>query len=46
MYRRVAVRNSEKVALILGLSGTGKTTTTFRQQLDSLPVQDGFVAIQ
>ncbi len=39
------VGGSEKVALILGLSGTGKTTTTFRQQLDSLPVQDDFVAL-
>jgi phosphoenolpyruvate carboxykinase (ATP) len=35
----------EKCALIIGLSGTGKTTTTFRQQLDSLPVQDDFVAL-
>ncbi len=39
------VNGFEKVALILGLSGTGKTTTTFRQQLDSLPVQDDFVAL-
>lgn len=31
--------------LIIGLSGTGKTTTTFRQQLGSLPVQDDFVAL-
>lgn len=31
--------------LIIGLSGTGKTTTTFRQQAGSLPVQDDFVAI-
>ncbi len=35
----------EKAALIIGLSGTGKTTTTFRQQLGSLPVQDDFVAL-
>lgn len=35
----------EKSALIIGLSGTGKTTTTFRQQLGSLPVQDDFVAL-
>jgi phosphoenolpyruvate carboxykinase (ATP) len=35
----------EKCALIIGLSGTGKTTTTFRQQLGSLPVQDDFVAL-
>lgn len=31
--------------LIIGLSGTGKTTTTFRQQLGSLAVQDDFVAL-
>lgn len=31
--------------LIIGLSGTGKTTTTFRQQANSLPVQDDFVAL-
>ncbi len=36
---------TEKVALIIGLSGTGKTTTTFRRQLASLPVQDDFVAL-
>jgi phosphoenolpyruvate carboxykinase (ATP) len=35
----------EKSALIIGLSGTGKTTTTFRQQLGSLPVQDDFVGL-
>jgi len=39
------IGGEEKVALILGLSGTGKTTTTFRQQLGSLPVQDDFVAL-
>ena len=39
------VGGRERVALILGLSGTGKTTTTFRQQLGSLPVQDDFVAL-
>lgn len=39
------VDGRERVALILGLSGTGKTTTTFRQQLGSLPVQDDFVAL-
>ncbi|HSF84142.1 MAG TPA: phosphoenolpyruvate carboxykinase [Acidimicrobiia bacterium] len=39
------VDGEEKVALILGLSGTGKTTTTFRQQLGSLPVQDDFVGL-
>ena len=35
----------DKVALIVGLSGTGKTTTTFRQQNNSLPVQDDIVAL-
>lgn len=35
----------ERVFLIVGLSGTGKTTTTFRQQNESLPVQDDFVAL-
>lgn len=35
----------EKVALIVGLSGTGKTTTTFTRQNDSLPVQDDIVAL-
>lgn len=36
---------SEESMLIIGLSGTGKTTTTFRRQLGSLPVQDDFVAL-
>lgn len=35
----------EKLALIIGLSGTGKTTTTFRNVLGSQPVQDDFVAL-
>lgn len=35
----------ERSMLIIGLSGTGKTTTTFRKQLGSLPVQDDFVAL-
>jgi phosphoenolpyruvate carboxykinase (ATP) len=34
----------EKVCLTVGLSGTGKTTTTFTKQNGSLPVQDDFVA--
>jgi phosphoenolpyruvate carboxykinase (ATP) len=33
-----------KVCLAVGLSGTGKTTTTFTRQNSSLPVQDDFVA--
>ena len=35
----------ERVALIVGLSGTGKTTTTFTRQNNSLPVQDDFIAL-
>jgi phosphoenolpyruvate carboxykinase (ATP) len=35
----------EKVCLIIGLSGTGKTTTTFTRQNASLPVQDDIVAL-
>ena len=34
----------DKVCLAVGLSGTGKTTTTFTRQNGSLPVQDDFVA--
>lgn len=36
---------TEESMLIIGLSGTGKTTTTFRRQAGSLPVQDDFVAL-
>jgi phosphoenolpyruvate carboxykinase (ATP) len=39
------VEGRHKLALIIGLSGTGKTTTTFREQLGSLPVQDDFCAL-
>ncbi len=35
----------DKVGLIIGLSGTGKTTTTFTRQNGSLPVQDDIVAL-
>jgi phosphoenolpyruvate carboxykinase (ATP) len=35
----------ERIFLIIGLSGTGKTTTTFTTQNDSEPVQDDFVAL-
>ncbi|HEY8740141.1 MAG TPA: phosphoenolpyruvate carboxykinase [Candidatus Dormibacteraeota bacterium] len=35
----------DRVMLIVGLSGTGKTTTTFTRQNDSKPVQDDFVAM-
>ncbi len=37
--------NGDKVCLIIGLSGTGKTTTTFTRQNGSLPVQDDIVAL-
>jgi len=36
--------DGEKICLTVGLSGTGKTTTTFTRQNGSLPVQDDFVA--
>src|SRR3954453_8798738 len=37
--------DGDKVGLIVGLSGTGKTTTTFTKQNGSLPIQDDFVAM-
>jgi phosphoenolpyruvate carboxykinase (ATP) len=40
----IPVRGGRKVGLVVGLSGTGKTTTTFTRQHGSLPVQDDFVA--
>ncbi len=36
---------AEELALVIGLSGTGKTTTTFRQVKGSLPVQDDFIGL-
>lgn len=45
-YPASSTRSGEEESmLIIGLSGTGKTTTTFRQQAGSLPVQDDFVAL-
>jgi phosphoenolpyruvate carboxykinase (ATP) len=41
----IPVDGQERVALIIGLSGTGKTTTTFTHQNDSLPAQDDFIAL-
>ncbi|HSJ51110.1 MAG TPA: phosphoenolpyruvate carboxykinase [Actinomycetota bacterium] len=41
----VPTADGEKVFMIIGLSGTGKTTTTFTTQNESLPVQDDFVAL-
>ena len=41
----VPVGDTSRTLLIVGLSGTGKTTTTFTKQNGSLPVQDDFVAL-
>src|SRR5438876_6317170 len=41
----IPVDGSNRVGLIVGLSGTGKTTTTFTKQNDSQPVQDDFCAL-
>jgi phosphoenolpyruvate carboxykinase (ATP) len=41
----IPVASSNRVGLIIGLSGTGKTTTTFTKQNNSSPVQDDFVAL-
>ena len=41
----IPTSDGDKVCLIIGLSGTGKTTTTFTRQNGSLPVQDDIVAL-
>jgi phosphoenolpyruvate carboxykinase (ATP) len=41
----IPVRGKNRTVLIVGLSGTGKTTTTFTKQLDSKPAQDDFIAL-
>jgi phosphoenolpyruvate carboxykinase (ATP) len=41
----VQTKNGPKTVVIIGLSGTGKTTSTFRRQGDSKPVQDDFIAL-
>lgn len=41
----IPVDGVNRTVLIVGLSGTGKTTTTFTTQLGSKPVQDDFVAL-
>jgi phosphoenolpyruvate carboxykinase (ATP) len=41
----VPVGAKKRTMLIVGLSGTGKTTTTFTRQNGSSPVQDDFVAL-
>src|SRR6266508_1115876 len=40
----IPTERGDRVGLIVGLSGTGKTTTTFTRENGSLPVQDDFVA--
>jgi len=40
----IPTERGKRIGLIVGLSGTGKTTTTFTRQNGSLPVQDDFVA--
>lgn len=37
--------DGERTVLIVGLSGTGKTTTTFTRQNGSQPVQDDFIGL-
>ncbi|MFN8559257.1 MAG: phosphoenolpyruvate carboxykinase (ATP) [Dehalococcoidia bacterium] len=44
-WKVIPVNGRERSMLIVGLSGTGKTTTTFTRQNGSLPVQDDFVAL-
>src|SRR5437868_4025253 len=41
----IPISSGNRVGLIIGLSGTGKTTTTFTKQNNSSPVQDDFVAL-
>ena len=41
----IPVNSQDKTVLIVGLSGTGKTTTTFTTQLGSKPAQDDFIAL-
>jgi phosphoenolpyruvate carboxykinase (ATP) len=41
----VPTDDGEKTLLIIGLSGTGKTTTTFTRQNGSQPVQDDFIGL-
>jgi phosphoenolpyruvate carboxykinase (ATP) len=41
----VPTEAGERTMLIIGLSGTGKTTTTFTRQNNSQPVQDDFIGL-
>lgn len=43
--KAIPVGGKIKYGLIIGLSGTGKTTTTFTRQNGSVPIQDDFVAL-
>src|SRR5436305_4257976 len=41
----IPTEEGNRVGFIIGLSGTGKTTTTFTKQNNSSPVQDDFLAL-
>lgn len=41
----IPTSGGDKVFMIIGLSGTGKTTTTFTTQNGSKPIQDDFVGL-
>jgi len=41
----IPTQGGDKVFMIIGLSGTGKTTTTFTTQNGSRPIQDDFVGL-
>ena len=41
----IPTHRGDKVFMIIGLSGTGKTTTTFTTQNGSKPIQDDFVGL-
>jgi len=43
--KEIPTDNGPKVFMIIGLSGTGKTTTTFTTQNGSKPIQDDFVGL-
>jgi len=43
--KEIPTADGNKVIMIIGLSGTGKTTTTFTTQNGSKPIQDDFVGL-
>lgn len=43
--KMIPVEGTNKIVLVVGLSGTGKTTTTFTRQNNSSPLQDDFVSM-